>query len=72
MVPMNGLFSKADEQIMFHAMEEDLNIVNGLHEFLTDKAHFAKKPNIETVKLLVTTDVYFSSQIARYSSPVGI
>jgi uncharacterized NAD-dependent epimerase/dehydratase family protein len=43
MAPMSGLFSKADEQIMFHAMEENLNIVNGLHDFLTDKAHFAKK-----------------------------
>lgn len=43
MAPLSGLFSKDDEKVMFYAMEKKLNIVNGLHEFLTDKSHFSQK-----------------------------
>ena len=42
MAPLSGVFSKQDEQIMFFAMEEKLNIVNGLHEFLTENKSFTK------------------------------
>ena len=51
MAPLTGLFSKEDEQVMFYAMEKKLNIVNGLHEFLTDKSHFSKKAEECGVKL---------------------
>lgn len=51
MAPLSGLFSKEDEQVMFYAMENKLNIVNGLHEFLTDKSHFSKKAKECGVKL---------------------
>jgi len=43
MAPLSGLFSKQDEQIMFFAMENKLDIVNGLHEFLTENKNFNKK-----------------------------
>lgn len=43
MAPLSGLFSREDEQVMFYAMEHTLDIVNGLHEFLTEKKHFTEK-----------------------------
>ena len=51
MAPLSGLFSKEDEKVMFYAMENKLDIVNGLHEFLTDKSHFFKKAKECGVKL---------------------
>lgn len=51
MAPLSGLFSKKDEQVMFYAMEKKLDIVNGLHEFLTDKSTFAQKAKECGVKI---------------------
>jgi len=51
MAPLSGLFSKEDDLIMFYAMENKLNIVNGLHEFLTIKTNFIQKARECGVKL---------------------
>lgn len=52
MAPLSGVFSKKDEQILFFAMEKGLNIVNGLHEFLTEKKEMVKKAKKCKVKLI--------------------
>ena len=43
MAPLSGAFSAADRDIMFYAMERRLDIVNGLHQFLTDDKVFVSK-----------------------------
>ncbi|SMF14531.1 DUF1611 domain-containing protein [Desulfovibrio gilichinskyi] len=43
MAPLSGSFSTEDSNIIFYAMERKLNIINGLHEFLTDNDTFVKK-----------------------------
>ncbi|OEU70440.1 MAG: EBNA-1 nuclear protein [Desulfovibrio sp. S3730MH75] len=43
MAPLSGSFSAEDSSVIFYAMERKLNIINGLHEFLTDKVSFIKK-----------------------------
>jgi len=43
MAPLSGAFSSIDRDVMFHAMELNLDIINGLHDFLTDDEAFVKK-----------------------------
>ena len=43
MAPLSGSFSKQDESIIAFAMESKLNVVNGLHEFLTNNEKLSKK-----------------------------
>ncbi|BBD07206.1 DUF1611 domain-containing protein [Desulfovibrio ferrophilus] len=43
MAPLSGAFSSIDRDVMFYAMERNLDIVNGLHDFLTDDASFVQK-----------------------------
>ncbi|MCP3876578.1 MAG: DUF1611 domain-containing protein, partial [Desulfobacteraceae bacterium] len=76
MAPLSGLFSKEDEQVMFYAMENKLNIVNGLHEFLTDKSHFSQKARECGVKLYdirkpkaVSELVVFTGNISKVECP---
>ena len=52
MAPLSGSFSSQDEQIICFAMENKLNIVNGLHEFLTDNKIISKKAKECKVKIL--------------------
>jgi uncharacterized NAD-dependent epimerase/dehydratase family protein len=41
--PPGGMFSEQDRQLLLQAMEHGMDIVNGLHEFLTDKEEFMRK-----------------------------
>lgn len=43
MAPLSGSFSSKDRDVMFYAMEQNLDIVNGLHDFLTDDDAFVQK-----------------------------
>lgn len=43
MAPLSGAFSTKDRAVMFYAMEQNLDIVNGLHDFLTDDDAYIKK-----------------------------
>ncbi len=43
MAPLSGSFSPADRDVMFYAMEKNLDIINGLHDFLTDDEAFVEK-----------------------------
>lgn len=51
MAPLSGFFSKEDEDVIFYAMEKKMNIINGLHEFLTDKILFTRKAKECDVKI---------------------
>ncbi len=52
MAPLEGMLCKQERQIMFHAMEKGMYIVNGLHEFLTDDETFVKKAKACNVKII--------------------
>jgi len=41
--PLEAFLTKDQRKIMFDAIEKGMNIVNGLHEFLTEDAEFMKK-----------------------------
>ncbi|BCS86914.1 DUF1611 domain-containing protein [Pseudodesulfovibrio sediminis] len=43
MAPLSGAFSSTDRDVIFYAMERSLDIVNGLHDFLTDDEDFTRK-----------------------------
>jgi uncharacterized NAD-dependent epimerase/dehydratase family protein len=43
MAPLSGAFSSIDSDVMFYAMERNLDIINGLHDFLTDDKAFVRK-----------------------------
>ncbi len=43
MAPLNGFLSEIDKKIMFEAMDQKMDIMNGLHEFLNEDEAFAKK-----------------------------
>ncbi|CCO23409.1 DUF1611 domain-containing protein [Maridesulfovibrio hydrothermalis] len=43
MAPLSGSFSLEDRDVMFYAMENNLDIINGLHDFLTDDEDFMEK-----------------------------
>nr|WP_287412587.1 DUF1611 domain-containing protein [Pseudodesulfovibrio sp.] len=43
MAPLSGAFSSDDRDVMFYAMEKNLDIINGLHDFLTDDEAFVQK-----------------------------
>lgn len=43
MAPLTGMLSEADRTVLFQAMEQGMNIVNGLHEFLTEDEYFVQK-----------------------------
>lgn len=43
MAPATGAFSPGDRDVMFYAMEKNLDIINGLHDFLTDDEAFVQK-----------------------------
>jgi uncharacterized NAD-dependent epimerase/dehydratase family protein len=51
MAPLSGSFSSEDREVIFYAMEKKLNIVNGLHEYLTDSELFLKKASECKVQL---------------------
>lgn len=76
MAPLSGVFSKKDEQIMFFAMEKKLNIVNGLHEFLTENKEFSKKAKECGVKIIdirkpkkIENLSVFSGDISKVTCP---
>jgi len=77
MAPLSGVFSKQDEQVMFFAMEKKLNIVNGLHEFLTENEKYNNKAkecdvNIIDIRKPKTIDKLsvFSGDISKVKCPV--
>ncbi len=43
MAPLSGSFSTKDRDVMFYAMEQNLDIINGLHDFITDDEAFVQK-----------------------------
>lgn len=43
MAPLSGAFSAQDREVMYYAMEQGLDIINGLHDFLTDDEAFVQK-----------------------------
>jgi len=43
MAPLSGAFSTKDRDVMYYAMENNLDIINGLHDFLTDDEAFIQK-----------------------------
>jgi len=43
MAPLSGSFSSKDRDVMFFAMEKKLDIINGLHDFLSDDEAFVQK-----------------------------
>ncbi|SDL50370.1 Uncharacterized conserved protein, NAD-dependent epimerase/dehydratase family [Maridesulfovibrio ferrireducens] len=51
MAPLSGSFSAEDSSVLFYAMERKLNIINGLHEFLTDNKAFIQKATECNVQL---------------------
>lgn len=51
MAPLSGAFSPEDQEVMFYAMENHLDIINGLHDFLTDDEAFVQKAAKCNVKL---------------------
>jgi len=51
MAPLSGAFSSEDRDVMFYAMERNLDIINGLHEFLTDDEAFVQKATECNVQL---------------------
>ena len=77
MAPLSGVFSDQDEQIMFYAMEKKMNIVNGLHEFLTENERYNNKAkecdvNIYDIRKPKTIDKLsiFSGDILKVKCPV--
>ena len=68
MAPLSGTFSKLDEQIIFFAMEQGLNIVNGLHSFLTENREMVKKARECKVKI---TDIRKPKEIDQLSVFTG-
>jgi uncharacterized NAD-dependent epimerase/dehydratase family protein len=52
MAPLDGLLSKLEGQVIFHAMEKGMDIVNGLHEFLTDDESFVRKAQTCDVRIV--------------------
>ncbi len=51
MAPLSGSFSPEDRDVIFYAMEKNLDIVNGLHDFLTDDEAFVQKASECNVQL---------------------
>lgn len=51
MAPLTGFLSAEEKQIIFHAMDRGLDIVNGLHEYLNDDVEYAKKASDCGVKI---------------------
>ncbi|BBD09877.1 DUF1611 domain-containing protein [Desulfovibrio ferrophilus] len=51
MAPLSGSFSSKDREVMYYAMERGLNIINGLHDFLTDDEGFVHKAGECNVQL---------------------
>ncbi|WP_319542486.1 DUF1611 domain-containing protein [uncultured Pseudodesulfovibrio sp.] len=52
MAPLSGAFSAEDRAVMYYAMERNLDIVNGLHDFLTDDKAFVQKAAECNIRLL--------------------
>ncbi|NOI65063.1 DUF1611 domain-containing protein [Vibrio sp. 99-8-1] len=50
--PSDGLLSDIDKTVILNAMEQKMNIVNGLHEFLTDDPIFMAACKKNSVKIL--------------------
>lgn len=51
MAPLSGSFSPEDRDVIFYAMKKHLDIVNGLHDFLTDDEAFVQKASECNVQL---------------------
>ena len=51
MAPLSGAFSSQDRDVMYYAMEQGLDIINGLHDFLTDDEAFVQKATECNVEL---------------------
>ena len=51
MAPLSGSFSPEDRNVIFYAMEKHLDIVNGLHDFLSDDEVFVQKASECNVQL---------------------
>jgi len=52
MAPLDGMLSKQDGQVIFHAMEKGMDIINGLQEFLTDDESFVRKAQACDVRIM--------------------
>ena len=76
MAPLTGTFSDQDRDVMFSAMENHLDIINGLHEFLTDNDLFVRKAADCNVQLHdvrkqhnLQQRTVFSGKISRVTCP---
>lgn len=76
MAPLSGAFSSIDRDVMFHAMEKNLDIINGLHEFLTDDASFVQKAaecNVQLYDIRKRKDIkqrrVFTGDISKVKCP---
>ncbi|WP_322107888.1 DUF1611 domain-containing protein [Vibrio algarum] len=50
--PSSGTLSNSEKSIILNAMSLKMNIVNGLHEFLTDNPTFVEASKLNNVKIL--------------------
>lgn len=51
MAPLEGFLSKQDGKIIFSAMDQGMDIINGLHEYLTEDRRFVEKAHTCGVRL---------------------
>lgn len=52
MAPSSGMLSKKERSLVLHAIELGINIVSGLHEFLTDDPEFSTACKVNNVHIL--------------------
>ena len=52
MAPASGMLSRRDREVLLEAIDLGMNIVNGLHEFLSDDPEFVAASAARNVKLL--------------------
>ncbi len=71
MAPLSGAFSSTDRDVMFQAMENNLDIVNGLHDFLTDDAAFVQKATECNVQLHDIRKQQNSKQRSVFTGDIG-
>ncbi len=76
MAPASGMLSRRDREVLLEAIDLGMNIVNGLHEFLSDDPEFVAASAARNVKLLDVRKPSakgglrtFSGRIAEVSCP---
>ena len=75
--PFEAFLTKEQKQIIYNAVEKGINIVNGLHEFLTDDKEFMQKADehgaiiYDIRKPLKKKDLHlFSGRILKVNTPI--